>query len=99
MPFTPKTILLAGAVGAIAMLGAFEAQAGHMHMPFGPIGALNPYPLDPTDPTMAYPLADEAIDAAEDTREAVADATEDAAAAAAAAALAAHAMAQEALDD
>ena len=96
MPFTPKTILLAGAVGALAMLGAVEAQAGHRNMLLGP---LNPYPLGATDPTMAYPLTDEAVDAAEDTREAVADAAEDAAAAAAAAALAAHAMAQEALDD
>ena len=92
MPFTPKTILLAGAVGALAMLGAVEAQAGHMHMPFVPVGA---YPLGATDPTMAYPLADEAMEAVEDAH----DAAEDAAAAAAAAALTAAALAHDALDD
>ena len=90
MPFTPKTILLASAVGALAMLGAVEAQAGLL----GPV-----QPLGATDPTMAYPLTDEAVDAAEDAKDAVADAAEDAAAAAAAAAMAAHAMAQEALDN
>jgi hypothetical protein len=94
MPFTPKSILLAGAVGAMAMLGAVEAQAGHLYMPFGPIGALNP-DLDPTEPTIVYPLADEALDAVDDAH----DAAEDAAAAAAAAAVATHVLVQDALDE
>ena len=92
MPFTPKTILLAGAIGAMAMFGAVEAQAGHLYMPFG--GALNP-DLDPTEPTIVYPLADEALDAVDDVH----DAAEDAAAAAAAAAVTAAALAHDALDE
>jgi hypothetical protein len=92
MPFTSKTILLAGAIGALAMLGAVEAQAGHMHMPYAPVGA---YPLDPTAPPLLTPLTDEALDAAEDAHDAVADAAEDAAAAAVSAAALAHDM----LDD
>jgi hypothetical protein len=89
MPFTSKKILLAGAVGALAMLGAVEAQAGHF---YAPIGA---YPLDPIDPPLLTPLTDEALEAVEDAH----DAAEDAAAAAAAAAVSAAALAHDMLDD
>jgi hypothetical protein len=90
MPFTSKTMLLAGAIGALAMLGAVEAQAGHMHLPYAPVGA-----LDPTAPPLLTPLTDEALDAAEDAH----DAAEDAAAAAAAAAVSAAALAHDMLED
>ena len=57
-----RPMLLAGSLAALTAFAA-EAQAGHLHMPFGPFGPIEPYPFGMTDDVDATP----ALDAAEAT--------------------------------
>jgi hypothetical protein len=69
-------MLLAGSLAALTVFTA-EAQAGHLHMPFGPFGPIEPYPFGMTDDDTFEP----ALDAAEATavihREAMLEAMQD----------------------
>jgi hypothetical protein len=70
-------MLLAGSLAALAVF-TVEAQAGHLHMPFGPFGPIGPDPFGMTDDADTYQPA---LDAAEATaaihREAMMEAMQD----------------------